>query len=178
MKVLVTRHGQTDWNVEGRIQGRTDIPLNKKGIQQAYQTSEELKNEKIELILSSPLQRCKQTAEIINQYQKVPIIWEDSLLEISYGEMEGRSNKDFENREGFGNIIKGKTFKNAETSTDFKNRVFKLLEELKNFKEKKILLVTHNEVCKAINLYFSETNNECDLNHLGIRNCGVVKYEI
>ncbi len=178
MKVLVIRHGQTDWNLERRIQGRTDIPLNQKGIEQAYKTSEKLKNEKIELILSSPLKRCKQTAEIIQQNQNVPIFFEDRLLEISYGEMEGRFSKDFDNREGFGNIVKKKTFQGAETSKDFKNRVFKLLEEVKSFKQKKILLVTHNEVCKAINLYFNKFDDECNLNNLGIGNCEVIKYEI
>lgn len=54
MKILVTRNGQTDWNVEKRIQGRTDIELNKKGIEQAYKTKENLKNEKIDLIICSP----------------------------------------------------------------------------------------------------------------------------
>ncbi len=55
MKLLVTMHGQTDWNVEKRIQGRTDIELNNKGIEQAYQTKENLNNEKADLIICSSL---------------------------------------------------------------------------------------------------------------------------
>lgn len=66
MKILVVRHGLTDWNVERRIQGRTDVPLNQEGIKQAYVAKEKLKEEKIDLMVSSPLKRAKQTAEIIN----------------------------------------------------------------------------------------------------------------
>ena len=66
MAVLMTRHGQTDQNVEKRVQGKADIELNATGIEQAKITSEKLKDEKIDIIISSPLKRAKQTAEIIN----------------------------------------------------------------------------------------------------------------
>ena len=67
MKIYVTRHGQTDWNVQGKTQGRADIELNEVGIKQAKQTKEELKNIDIDLIICSPLKRAKKTAEIINE---------------------------------------------------------------------------------------------------------------
>ena len=51
MKIYVTRHGQTDWNVQGKTQGRADIELNEVGIKQAKQTKEELKNIDIDLII-------------------------------------------------------------------------------------------------------------------------------
>lgn len=67
MEILLTRHGQTEWNVLKKVQGKADIELNEKGIQQAEETREILKNEKIDLILCSPLKRAIQTAEIINR---------------------------------------------------------------------------------------------------------------
>ena len=66
MKIYVVRHGQTNWNVKGKIQGKSDIELNEKGIEQAKELKELIKNYDINLIISSPLKRAKQTAEIIN----------------------------------------------------------------------------------------------------------------
>ena len=65
MKILITRHGQTNWNVLGKIQGQTDIELNENGKKQAKEISEYIRNENIELIITSPLKRAKETAEIV-----------------------------------------------------------------------------------------------------------------
>ena len=62
MKVFVTRHGQTSWNALGKIQGKTDIELNETGKNQARETGEAIKNEHIDIIISSPLKRAKETA--------------------------------------------------------------------------------------------------------------------
>ena len=67
MKIYVIRHGQTDWNVAGKCQGRTDIELNETGIEQAKQAKEQLKNYNIDQIICSPLKRTRKTAEIINE---------------------------------------------------------------------------------------------------------------
>ena len=150
MKILVTRHGQTDWNVEKRIQGRTDIELNKKGIEQAYKTKENLKNEKIDLIICSPLKRAKQTADIVNIDRNIPIIYDKRLLEICYDENEGRLHNDFDYA-GFWNIINTHEYKDAE-------------------------IVTHNGVCRAINIYFNGIPEDKNIINLGIKNCEVVKY--
>ena len=55
MEILMVRHGQTDWNVEKKVQGKADIELNENGIEQAKITSEKLKDRKIDVIISSPL---------------------------------------------------------------------------------------------------------------------------
>ena len=86
MKIYVTRHGQTDWNVQGKTQGRADIELNEVGIKQAKQTKEELKNIDIDLIICSPLKRAKKTAEIINEGRNIPIIFDDQIIERNFGE--------------------------------------------------------------------------------------------
>lgn len=175
MKILVTRHGQTDWNVEKRIQGRTDIELNNKGIEQAYQTKENLENEKIELIICSPLKRAKQTADIINKDRNIPIIYDERLLEICYGENEGRLHDDFD-YDGFWSIVNTHEYKDAENVNKFIQRVHNFLNDLKNRKEENILIVTHNGVCRAINTYFNGIPNDNNIIDLGIKNCEVVKY--
>ena len=88
-KLLFTRHGQTEWNVLGKVQGRADIGLNEKGKQQAEETRKTLENEKIDLIICSPLLRAKQTAEIINKNRNIPIIYDDDIIERDFGEFEG-----------------------------------------------------------------------------------------
>ena len=74
MNMFVTRHGQTNWNKEGKVQGLADIELNEEGIKQALTTKELLDSEPIDLILCSPLLRARQTAEIIKGDRDVKII--------------------------------------------------------------------------------------------------------
>lgn len=70
MKILVTRHGQTDWNVLGKLQGKTDIELNDKGRQQAKETSKIIKNENINMIITSPLKRAKKQQKLLTKILK------------------------------------------------------------------------------------------------------------
>lgn len=177
MKILVTRHGQTDWNVQKRIQGRTDVELNTRGIEQAEKTREILKNEKIDLIICSPLKRAKQTADIINIDRNIPIKYDERLIEISYGENEGKLRKDFD-YDGFWSINNTHEYKNAENVNEFIKRVHELLEETKNYNEENILIVTHNGVCRAIEVYFNGIPEDNDITNLGINNCEVVSYEL
>ena len=85
MSLLITRHGQTDWNLKRKVQGKTDIELNQTGIEQAKDLSKKLANESIDLIICSPLERARQTAEIINTNRNIPIIYDNRISEIYYG---------------------------------------------------------------------------------------------
>ncbi len=89
MNLYVIRHGQTEWNVMKKMQGSIDIPLNKKGIKQAYITKKNLDHISIDVIFCSPLKRAKQTAEIINKGRNLEIIYDERLKERNYGEFEG-----------------------------------------------------------------------------------------
>jgi probable phosphoglycerate mutase len=64
-RLYVARHGETDWNVDGRWQGRTDVPLNDRGRAQARELAERLRAEKIASVVSSDLSRARETAEIV-----------------------------------------------------------------------------------------------------------------
>ncbi len=178
INILVTRHGQTDWNLEGRIQGRTDVPLNQNGMEQVYQTSQKLRNEEIDLIICSPLKRCRQTAEIINQNRNIPVLFDERLVEISYGEIEGKLRSEIDKCYEFGNVMNGQLCKEAESSDEFIKRVADFLNNLKNYEKNTILLVTHNEVCKAINIFFNDYPKDNNLGNLGIQNGEVIHYEI
>ncbi len=84
------RHGQTDWNVERRCQGQSDIPLNTTGIQQAQQAAQQLQSIAIDHIISSPLQRALTTAQHIAELKNMPVTVEENLQEASRGELEGQ----------------------------------------------------------------------------------------
>ena len=72
-KCIFLRHGETDWNLEGRTQGRTDIPLNRNGELQAKESGDALKDKEIDLIITSPLKELK-TAEIVQEQLNVDLI--------------------------------------------------------------------------------------------------------
>lgn len=84
------RHGETHWNRERRIMGRTDIPLNETGIYQAYETQQYVKDLGIQTICTSPLQRARQTADILNETLKVPMTEIANLKEFGWGDHEGQ----------------------------------------------------------------------------------------
>src|SRR5690625_4520736 len=91
-KIYLVRHGETDWNIKGIIQGQTNIPLNKTGEIQARECGEYFKNKPVDAIISSPLMRAKKTTQLINQTLNLPIIYEDRLKERYFGIAEGKSN--------------------------------------------------------------------------------------
>lgn len=83
--LYVTRHGETDWNLYGKVQGKADIELNAKGIEQAKETMEKLKEESIDFIICSPLKRARQTAEIINLEKNIHIVFDERISERDFG---------------------------------------------------------------------------------------------
>lgn len=89
MRILLVRHGQTDWNVEKKAQGHTDIPLNEVGLEQAKQAAEALEPEGIKHILSSDLKRASETARIIAEAVKGDLEINPALREQSFGNWEG-----------------------------------------------------------------------------------------
>lgn len=89
MKIYMIRHGETDWNVENKLQGRSDIPLNEKGRQLAKITGEALREVPFSAIYTSPLKRAKETALLIRRDRNIPIYEEERIQEVSFGIYEG-----------------------------------------------------------------------------------------
>ncbi len=87
---LFLRHGQTDWNAQGRIQGRTDTDLNETGLAQAQAAAQRLAGRGIQRIVASPLKRALRTAEIVASALALPVEVDDHLMERAFGSFEGR----------------------------------------------------------------------------------------
>ncbi|MEY9183214.1 broad specificity phosphatase PhoE [Bradyrhizobium sp. USDA 326] len=88
------RHGATDWNREGRFQGRTDNPLNDDGLRQAREAAHLLRGVGISRIVASPLVRAARTAEIIADVIAVPLAIDDGIIEFDFGSFEGLPVRD------------------------------------------------------------------------------------
>lgn len=90
-RLVVIRHGETDWNTETRIQGHTDIPLNARGRWQAERVGQALADEGIHAIYSSDLQRARDTAAAIARHAGLTLQIDEALRERHFGCLEGRT---------------------------------------------------------------------------------------
>ena len=152
IKIYVARHGETTWNVEGKIQGRSDPGLSPKGYDQSLTLFEQLKDRPISAIYTSTLQRSIWTARPIAEYLRLPIQKQSELDEIAFGILEG---KEFLNFDGEVKIEWEKFKKDrftyripgAENYADVTLRVKPFAEKiLRDYGDKEILVVGHRVV--------------------------------
>ncbi len=97
-RLVLIRHGETDWNLEGRWQGQADVPLNLNGYAQAKEVAEQLANIPLEAIYSSDLQRTRDTARAIGEQKGLAVKIDPRLREISHGLWEGMQIKEIESQ--------------------------------------------------------------------------------
>lgn len=147
--ICLIRHGETDWNREKRIQGRSNIPLNEWGISQVREVHAGIWNTKWDIIYSSPLERAIKTAHIINEQYEVPIKIDEAFIEKSFGEVEGLAY-DYV----FSTYPEG-IYPKAETDEEVVERVLQGFSTLaQTHKGKKIIVVTHGAVIHALLAHF------------------------
>ena len=94
MRIILVRHGQTKWNSEGRVQGRTDITLNARGMAQAEAVGEWLSGRKLDAVYASPLMRAHDTAKAIADRQGVCVKLLGEMIEIDFGLWEGKTSRE------------------------------------------------------------------------------------
>jgi probable phosphoglycerate mutase len=87
--LVLVRHGETDWNRDGRIQGQTDVPLNERGRDQARQLADTLAGSRFDAVYASNLARARETAEIVAARVGLPVIVDEDLRELDFGAWEG-----------------------------------------------------------------------------------------
>ena len=179
MKIYNVRHGQTDFNLMKKMQGGgTEKDLNETGINQAQETKKNLENIKFDVILCSPMNRAKQTAQIIDNGRNLPIITDERIRERKLGEYEGHIVTD-EIEKRIWNYDLNYNIPNGENLHDFEKRIIEFLKEAKQkYNEKTVLIVAHGGVAKVVKAYLSGMPESKDLSEIRIENCEIIEAEI
>ncbi len=179
MKLLIVRHGKTDWNKEKRAAGLTDIKLNKEGEEQAEVLRDKLKDTHIDVIISSPLIRAVRTAEIINENHNLDILIDEDLIERNLGIYEGQPNE----QEIFNEIryyTKNVPVEKGEDCKTYTKRVFNFLDKvIDEYKDKAdtVLIVSHGFFLRSANWYFNGLPTEPE-EVIRIKNCQIDEYNV
>ena len=164
--IYIIRHGQTDWNIEHRTQGQTDIALNKNGIEQAELITQKIANLKIDNIISSDLKRADMTAQIINKNFNKNIKTDKRLREFCFGTLEGIT-RDKITQEIWDDFNKNPKQFNAETKEEIFNRIKSFIDDIKsNNINKNTLVVTHGGPIRMIKYYLDNGDNFNDKKYL------------
>lgn len=153
MKLYIARHGLTDWNIQHKAQGRSDIPLNETGIKQAETLRDNIKNLKFDAVYASPLKRARETAEIATD-KAHEIIFDDRLMERSFGDFEGKEINGWVEATGYdiGDLRLNTNVGNIEPVRDVLARTKTMLDDIKakHNKDETILIVAHGQVVRGL----------------------------
>ncbi|WP_129690990.1 histidine phosphatase family protein [Gottfriedia acidiceleris] len=158
LTIYLTRHGETVWNIENRLQGSKDSELTASGISDAKLLSKKLAKVSFSKIYTSSSKRAVTTAHILKNNPSIPIIEEDDLKEINFGDWEGKTKKEinecFENE--FESLWKtphlyDHSRNQGESLLDLRERVGNVIQNIiKSNEEGNILIVTHAVVLATI----------------------------
>lgn len=186
MNLYFVRHGETEWNVQKKIQGSTDVPLNDNGLLQAHRLAEDLKRQKKEgkihpvRVYTSPQLRAAKTAEFAAEALKVACVPCDALREMDLGEWEG-SNWDII-KKNYGEVY---TYWNehrrytrtpgGESYQDVLARTLAALAEILERETKDVLIVTHSAILMALRCYLAKRPFEEMVKKYKTKNAGVVE---
>lgn len=185
--IYLIRHGETEWNVEGRMQGHADSPLTQKGLEQARRRAESLKHIKFAAFYSSDLLRAKRTAEIIALDHQLTVTTTEKLRERHFGPHEGRLVKDYdlELKELLDKRLqltdeeldKYELYEGYETDEKVATRFVKILRELATaYLGKTIGVVTHGGALRVLLRRFGYASHT-QLRKGSVENVAYIKLE-
>lgn len=143
VELWLVRHGETDWNRAGRIQGWQDIPLNSTGVDQATRLAEALHSVTFHRIVSSDLLRARQTAEILAAGRALPIEYTSDLRERCFGLAEGRLRHEVER-------LPHTHLGGAESEEAMSRRLTRFLDGSRAWRDERVLCVTHGGALRRL----------------------------
>ena len=176
MKIYMARHGQTQWNADNRICGRTDLPLTETGLMQAQKLADNAADKNIEIIVVSPMIRARQTAQAVADRYNIPMVIDKRLIEQDFGIYEGEDR-------GHPGFLAGKRkfcFRHpgGESMMQVAQRVYNRLDDIrKNYAGKNVMVVCHTGVCRVARTYFEDIENEV-FSTYSPDNASLTEYEI
>ena len=176
MKIYMARHGQTQWNADNKICGRTDLPLTETGLAQAQKLADNTQGKDIEIIVVSPMIRARQTAQAVADRYNLPVVVDERLIEQDFGIYEGEDR-------GHPGFLAGKRkfctkHPGGESMMQVAQRVYNRLDDIrKNHADKNVLVVCHTGVCRVARTYFEDIENEV-FSTYSPDNASLVEYEI
>jgi len=164
VRLILIRHGETDWNIEGRYQGQADPPLNQRGAAQAHEVASQLRGVGLDWLISSPLRRAYETAQVIAQELEIPLSTEPRLMEIHQGDWQERLRPEIEQlypelfrswqAEPWSTRPPG-----GESLGQVQNRVYAALDEIiVRYRDRCVGLVTHRIPIALIRLRYQNFN--------------------
>lgn len=183
-KIYLTRHGETEWNRQCRFQGHKNSDLTDKGILAAELLAERIEEIDLDCIISSPLMRAYNTAQIVKGSKNIDIIKHDGLKEINLGDFEGMSYMQIKEespeilesieRDPFNN-----RYPNGENLKEFYNRVTSAFKEIiDRCRNKTVLIVAHGGTLKCIEAYIKGFKISNDWIGNVVKNCSLSYFEI
>jgi broad specificity phosphatase PhoE len=158
LRVYVVRHGETEWNVEKRTQGRLDSQLTEKGKKDADLLRERLKDIDFTRIISSPSIRTMETATRVKGLRSIPIETDERIYEINLGAWQGKTEEEIKTQfpeqfHFYWNEPQRFENKLGENFVDVKNRIENFFNELeRNHPTGNVLVITHGVVIKSLYL--------------------------
>lgn len=175
MKLFLVRHGQTDWNLKNLLQGRTDIPLNENGKNQALEVKEKLKNIKFDICISSPLIRTIETSKIITN---LDIIIDKRIIEREMGCLEGK-NYNLYHKNNYYDFKLNSNEYGVESVKELFKRAEEFLNDIKEkYNDKTVLVVSHGAIIRVLHYTITGYDENTNFIEKKIPNCSILEYEI
>ena len=177
MVLYAVRHGQTEKNKYGLVQGQTEADLNEVGISEAEKLQSLVSSLNIDVVISSPLKRAKDTAKIITNNQ-LPINIYDRLIERYWVMCEGASIDEVDTVKCW-NFYLNTDANRIEKVQDLLKRVSEFLEDIKvRYSDKNVLVVTHSAILRAIHYCLRPIPEDGDMSKLELPNLRIIEYEL
>lgn len=177
MRLYVVRHGETVKNQFGLIQGQTEADLNENGINEAKKLRELIDSLNVDVVISSPLRRAKDTARLITN-DKYDIIIDERLIERNYGLSEGKP-VDSDLTVKYWDFNLNTDLNDVEKVRDLLARVSDFIEDIRlKYDDKRVLVVAHSAILRAIHYAINGIPEDGDLLKIEIPNLRIMEYDI